>query len=165
MADDGVPGDFHFTHLTGKALGGAGLVMTEMTCVSPEGRITPACCGLYDDEQTAGVPSDRRLRARAARRRRSGMQLGHSGRKGSTKRMWEGIDEPLPDGNWEVVGPSPLAYQPGVNQVPRELTTTTSTRSRSSSSTPPVAAATRGLRPDRAALRARLPAVELHLAR
>ena len=121
MADDGVPGDFHFTHLTGKALGGAGLVMTEMTCVSPEGRITPACCGLYDDTQTQAF---RRIvdfvhtQTPAA----IGLQLGHSGRKGSTKRMWEGMDQPLPDGNWEVVGPSPLAYQPGVNQVPRELT-------------------------------------------
>ncbi len=121
MADDGVPGDFHFTHLTGKALGGAGLVMTEMTCVSPEGRITPACCGLYDDAQTQAF---RRIvdfvheQTPAA----IGLQLGHSGRKGSTKRMWEGMDQPLPDGNWEVVGPSPLAYLPGVNQVPRELT-------------------------------------------
>ncbi len=121
MADDGVPSDFHYTHLTGKALGGAGLVMTEMTCVSPEGRITPACCGLYDDEQTAAF---RRIAdfVHEHTQAKMGMQLGHSGRKGSTKRMWEGIDEPLPEGNWEVVGPSPLAYQAGVNQVPRELT-------------------------------------------
>ncbi|MEP6667063.1 MAG: bifunctional salicylyl-CoA 5-hydroxylase/oxidoreductase, partial [Nocardioidaceae bacterium] len=121
MADDGVPSDFHYTHLTGKALGGAGLVMTEMTCVSPEGRITPACCGLYDDGQTAAF---RRITdfAHEHTQAKMGIQLGHSGRKGSTKRMWEGIDEPLPDGNWEVVGPSPLAYKDGVNQVPRELT-------------------------------------------
>ncbi len=121
MADDGVPGDFHFTHLTGKALGGAGLVMTEMTCVSPEGRITPACCGLYDDTQTQAF---RRIVdfVHAQTPAAIGLQLGHSGRKGSTKRMWEGMDQPLPDGNWEVVGPSPLAYLPGVNQVPRELT-------------------------------------------
>ena len=123
MADDGVPGDFHFTHLTGKALGGAGLVMTEMTCVSPEGRITPACCGLYDDTQThafARIVDFVHEQTPAA----IGLQLGHSGRKGSTKRMWEGMDQPLPDGNWEVVGPSPLAYLPGVNQVPRELSHT-----------------------------------------
>ncbi|HEY7042884.1 MAG TPA: bifunctional salicylyl-CoA 5-hydroxylase/oxidoreductase, partial [Nocardioidaceae bacterium] len=121
MADDGVPGDFHFTHLTGKALGGAGLVMTEMTCVSPEGRITPACCGLYDDRQTTAF---RRITDFVHEQTDAavGIQLGHSGRKGSTKRMWEGMDEPLPDGNWEVVAPSPVAYKPGVNQVPRELT-------------------------------------------
>ncbi len=120
MAEDGVPGDFHFTHLTGKALGGAGLVMTEMTCVSPEGRITPACCGLYDDEQTAAfrrITDFVHTHTPAA----IGIQLGHSGRKGSTRRMWEGMDQPLPDGNWEVVAPSPLPYRAGVNQVPREL--------------------------------------------
>ena len=70
-ADDGVPGDFHLVHLGGKALGGAGLVMTEMVCVSPEGRITPGCAGLYTDEQEAAWRADRRLRARADRRRRS----------------------------------------------------------------------------------------------
>jgi anthraniloyl-CoA monooxygenase len=121
MAVDGKPGAFHFTHLTGKALGGAGLVMTEMVCVSAEGRITPACCGLYSDEHTAAFRriTDFVHQHTAAK---IGMQLGHSGRKGSTKRMWEGMDEPLEAGNWEVVGPSPLPYRPGVNQVPRELT-------------------------------------------
>ncbi|MEJ7690342.1 MAG: FAD-dependent monooxygenase [Nocardioidaceae bacterium] len=121
MAIDGVAGDFHFSHLTGKALGGAGLVMTEMTCVSPEGRITPACCGLYDD---AHVAAFRRITnfVHAETAAKIGVQLGHSGRKGSTQRMWEGMDQPLPDGNWEVVGPSPLAYKPDISQVPRELT-------------------------------------------
>ncbi|MFY9914453.1 MAG: bifunctional salicylyl-CoA 5-hydroxylase/oxidoreductase [Nocardioidaceae bacterium] len=121
MAEDGMPGPFHFTHLTGKALGGAGLVMTEMTCVSPEGRISPACCGLYDDEQAAAfrdITDFVHEHTDAA----MGLQLGHSGRKGSTKRMWEGMDEPLPDDNWDVVAPSPLPYRDGVNQVPRELT-------------------------------------------
>ncbi|MGH3500713.1 MAG: bifunctional salicylyl-CoA 5-hydroxylase/oxidoreductase [Nocardioidaceae bacterium] len=118
---DGVAGDFHFTHLTGKALGGAGLVMTEMVCVSPEGRITPGCAGMYADEH---VSAFRRITdfVHEHTAAKVGMQVGHSGRKGSTKLMWEGIDEPLPEGNWEVVGPSPLPYQPGVNQVPRELT-------------------------------------------
>jgi anthraniloyl-CoA monooxygenase len=121
MADDGMPGDFHFAHLTGKALGGAGLVMTEMACVSPEGRITPACCGIYRDAHTAAF---RRITefVHEHTAAKIGIQLGHSGRKGSTRRMWEGIDQPLPDGNWEVVGPSPLPYRSGVNQVPRELT-------------------------------------------
>jgi anthraniloyl-CoA monooxygenase len=121
MADDGLPGNFHFTHLTGKALGGAGLVMTEMACVSSTGRITPACCGIYrDDHADAFLRITDFVHEHTAAK--MGIQLGHSGRKGSTRRMWEGIDRPLPAGNWEVVGPSPLAYQPGVNQVPRELT-------------------------------------------
>ncbi len=120
-ATDGLPGDFHLVHLGGKALGGAGLVMTEMVCVSPNGRITPGCAGLYTDEQEAAW---RRIAAfvHAESAAKIGMQLGHSGRKGSTRLMWEGIDEPLPSGNWEVVGPSGLPYKEGVNQVPRELT-------------------------------------------
>ncbi len=119
-ADDGVPGEFHLVHLGGKALGGAGLVMTEMVCVSPDGRITPGCGGLYTPEQE-------RAWARIAdfvhdhTPARIGVQLGHSGRKGSTKLMWEGIDEPLPEGNWEVCAPSPLPYSDR-NQIPRELT-------------------------------------------
>ena len=121
-AVDGVAGEFHFAHLAGKALGGAGLVMTEMVCVSPEGRITPGCAGLYSRRTRRRLPPDHRLRARARRRAAIGIQLGHSGRKGSTKLMWEGIDLPLDEGNWRVVGPSPLPYQPGVNQVPHELT-------------------------------------------
>ncbi|GAA1170471.1 anthraniloyl-CoA monooxygenase [Kitasatospora gansuensis] len=115
---DGVPGDFHLVHLGSKALGGAGLVMSEMVCVSPEGRITPGCPGLWTDEQ------------RDAWRRvtdfvhenttgRIGLQLGHSGRKGSTRLMWEGIDQPLDDGNWEVIGPSAIPYGTDCH-VPRE---------------------------------------------
>ncbi|MGI8612403.1 MAG: bifunctional salicylyl-CoA 5-hydroxylase/oxidoreductase [Nocardioidaceae bacterium] len=121
VAPDGVPGDFHLVHLGGKALGGAGLVMTEMVCVSPEGRISPGCCGLWNEEQVAGF---RRITdfVHASSSAKVGMQIGHSGRKGSTRLIWEGIDRPLADGNWEVVGPSPLPYRPGVNQVPRELT-------------------------------------------
>jgi anthraniloyl-CoA monooxygenase len=121
VAVDGMPNDFHFTHLTGKALGGAGLVMTEMVCVSPEGRISPGCCGLWTDAQGAAF---RRIVDFVHRETdgKVGLQLGHSGRKGSTKLMWEGMDEPLPSGNWEVVAPSPLPYRAGVNQIPRELT-------------------------------------------
>jgi anthraniloyl-CoA monooxygenase len=120
-ATEGVPDDFHFAQLVGKALGGAGLVMTEMVCVSPTGRITPGCSGIYTDEQAERWRwiTDEVHRESAAK---IGIQLGHSGRKGSTKLMWEGIDQPLPDGNWEVVAPSPLAYRQGVNQTPRELT-------------------------------------------
>jgi anthraniloyl-CoA monooxygenase len=120
-ATDGLPNDFHLVHLGGKALGGAGLVMTEMVCVSATGRISPGCTGLYTDEQASAW---RRIVdfVHTESAAKIGVQLGHSGRKGSTRLMWEGIDEPLPDGNWEVVAPSPLPYRPGVNQIPRALT-------------------------------------------
>src|SRR5690348_18225557 len=106
-ARDGVPGDFHLVHLGSKALGGAGLVMTEMVCVSPSGRITPGCTGMYNPEQEE---SWRRIASFVHERSgaRIGIQLGHSGRKGSTRLMWEGMDDPLPEGNWEVCGPSPI---------------------------------------------------------
>jgi anthraniloyl-CoA monooxygenase len=116
---DGVPGDFHLVHLGSKALGGAGLVMTEMVCVSPEGRITPGCAGIYTPEQERAWRRvvDFTHRNSAAK---IGIQLGHSGRKGSTRLMWEGIDQPLPAGNWPVCGPSAIPYS-AANQVPREL--------------------------------------------
>jgi anthraniloyl-CoA monooxygenase len=119
-AVDGVPNDFHLVHLGGKALGGAGLVMTEMVCVSPEGRITPGCTGLWSDEQEHAY---RRIVdfVHAESQAAIGVQLGHSGRKGSTKLMWEGIDEPLPEGGWDVVGPSAVPYSPQ-SQLPREIT-------------------------------------------
>jgi anthraniloyl-CoA monooxygenase len=119
-AVDGLANDFHLVHLGSKALGGAGLVMTEMVCVSPEGRITPGCTGLWNDEQRdayRAVTDFVHQRSTA----RIGVQLGHSGRKGSTKLMWEGIDEPLEAGNWEVVGPSPVPYGAGCHR-PREAT-------------------------------------------
>ncbi len=121
-AQDGRPGDFHLVHLGGKALGGPGLVMTEMVCVSPTGRITPGCAGLYTDAQEAAWTRvvDFVHQHTAAR---IGVQLGHSGRKGSTKIMWEGMDEPLPSGGWEVVGPSAIPYS-AANAVPRQLTRT-----------------------------------------
>ncbi|MET8853269.1 bifunctional salicylyl-CoA 5-hydroxylase/oxidoreductase [Amycolatopsis sp. NPDC004625] len=120
-AVDGVPGDFHLVHLGSKALGGAGLVMTEMVCVSPEGRITPGCGGLYTPEQEAAWQRVVDF-VHAQTPARIGVQLGHSGRKGSTKLMWDGIDEPLPAGNWEICAPSALPYSDR-NQVPRELST------------------------------------------
>ncbi|MGP4047825.1 bifunctional salicylyl-CoA 5-hydroxylase/oxidoreductase [Streptomyces sp. 2A115] len=122
-AEDGVPGDFHLVHLGARALGGAGLVMTEMVCVSPEGRITPGCAGLYTGQQ---AESWRRITDFVHRRAPGtaiGVQLGHSGRKGSTKLMWEGIDEPLEEGNWPLVAASPIPYRPE-NQTPQELTLT-----------------------------------------
>lgn len=119
-ATDGVPGDFHLVHLGSKALGGAGLVMTEMVCVSPAGRISPGCAGLYTGDQEDAwrrVVDFVHSQTGAS----IGVQLGHSGRKGSTRLMWEGIDQPLPEGNWPVCGPSAIPYSP-VSQIPRELT-------------------------------------------
>jgi anthraniloyl-CoA monooxygenase len=119
-AADGTPGDFHLVHLGGKALGGAALVMTEMVCVSEPGRITPGCAGLYRPEHEAAWARIVDF-AHARSTAKIGLQLGHSGRKGSTKLMWDGMDEPLPEGNWPVVAPSPIPYKPGVTQVPHAL--------------------------------------------
>jgi anthraniloyl-CoA monooxygenase len=119
-AVDGMPSDFHLVHLGSRSLGGAALVMTEMLCVSSIGRITPGCAGMWCDDHVAAwerIVSFAHSYGGCA----IGAQLGHSGRKGSTKLMWEGIDEPLPSGNWEVIGPSAIPYSP-VNQVPREMT-------------------------------------------
>jgi anthraniloyl-CoA monooxygenase len=116
---DGVPGDFHLMHLGARALGGAGLVMTEMVCVSPDGRITPGCAGIYTPEQEQAWKRVTDF-VHASSSAKIGIQIGHSGRKGSTKLMWEGIDEPLDEGNWDVVGPSAIQYGPD-NQTPREL--------------------------------------------
>ena len=120
-AVDGVPGDFHLVHLGARALGGAALVMAEMTCVSPEGRITPACPGLWTEGQRDAwarianwihTSSDAKF----------GIQLGHSGAKGSTKVMWEGIDQPLPDDNWPIIAASSQQYLPGISQHSRAMT-------------------------------------------
>ncbi len=120
-ATDGVPDDFHFQHYTARALGGAALVMTEMTCVAPDGRITPGCTGIWNDAQTAAW---KRIVDFVHRRNgaKMGLQIGHAGRKGSTRLAWEGIDQPLDSGNWPLVAPSPLPLIEGVSQVPREMT-------------------------------------------
>ena len=118
-AEDGLIGDFHLVHLGSKALGGAALVMTEMVCVSREGRITPGCAGMYKPEHEAAFT---RLAdfVHEHTTAKVGIQLGHSGRKGSTRLMWEGMDEPLEAGNWDLIAPSPLPYLPS-SQVPREM--------------------------------------------
>ena len=118
-ATDGVPNDFHLVHLGARALGGAGLVFTEMACVSPEGRISLGCTGLYAPEHVHGWTRivdfvHERTPARIC------LQLGHSGRKGSTKLGLEGTDIPMDEGNWEVMGPSPLSHRPTM-QVPRVM--------------------------------------------
>jgi anthraniloyl-CoA monooxygenase len=119
-ATEGSPDEFHLVHIGSKALGGAALVMTEMVCVSPAGRITPGCAGMYTPEHEARW---RRVVDFVHERSTAhiGLQLGHSGRKGSTKLMWEGMDEPLPEGNWVVCAPSPIPYS-AQNQVPHQLT-------------------------------------------
>jgi anthraniloyl-CoA monooxygenase len=119
-AVDGTVGDFHLVHLGGKAIGGAGLVMTEMVCISAEGRITPGCGGLYRDDQIAGWQRIVDF-VHGHGEAKIGCQIGHSGRKGSTKLMWDGIDQPLDEGNWEIVAPSPLPYLEH-GQVPTEIT-------------------------------------------
>jgi len=118
-AVDGYVDDFHLVHLGSRALGGAGLVMTEMLCVSPVGRITPGCAGLWEQGQVAAW---RRIVEFVHERSdaKIGVQLGHSGRKGSTKLLWEGVDLPLDAGNWPLLAPSPLPYLP-VSQVPNEM--------------------------------------------
>src|SRR4051794_11267285 len=118
---DGTPGDFHLVHLGARGLGGAGLVMTEMICVSAGGRITPGCGGLYRDDHTGAWKRIVEF-VHAHGGAKIGCQLGHSGRKGSTKVMWEGEDVPLDDGNWPLLAPSPLPYLPGTSQVPRAMT-------------------------------------------
>lgn len=119
-AEDGMPNEWHLVHIGSRAVGGAGLVFVEMTDVSQEGRISPGCAGMYKPEHVAAwkrivdfvhTNSDAKI----------AMQLGHAGRKASTQRMWEGMDEPLPEGNWPIISASPLPYFP-YSQVPKEMT-------------------------------------------
>jgi anthraniloyl-CoA monooxygenase len=118
-AQDGVPGDFHLVHYGSRAIGGAGLIFTEMTCVSRDARITPGCTGLWNDQQEAAW---RRIvdfiHANSAAK--ICLQLGHAGRKGATKLMWDGMDRPLEQGGWDVLSASPIPYFPD-SQVPREM--------------------------------------------
>jgi 2,4-dienoyl-CoA reductase-like NADH-dependent reductase (Old Yellow Enzyme family) len=118
-AVEGVPDDFHLVHYGSRAVGGAGLIFTEMTCVSRDARITPGCTGLWNDEQEA---SWRRIVDFVHARSGSKicLQLGHAGRKGASKLMWDGMDRPLEDGGWDIVSASPVAYFPD-SKVPREL--------------------------------------------
>ena len=108
-AVDGVPNDFHLVHLGARASGGAALIFGEMTCVSPDARITPGCLGLWNDEQAAGW---RRIVdfVHHATPAKIGIQLGHAGRKGSTRVAWEGAYEPLAEGNWLLISASALPY-------------------------------------------------------
>lgn len=119
-ADDGVPTDWHLVHYAERAKGGAGLVITEMTCVSPEGRITPGCAGLYTDGQEAAWTRivDFVHRETAAK---ICLQLGHSGSKGSTQLGWQEMDAPLAAGNWPLIAASATPWSP-ISQRPRAMT-------------------------------------------
>jgi anthraniloyl-CoA monooxygenase len=106
-------------HLGSRALGGAALVITEMTDVSRDGRITPACTGMYKEQHVAAwarIVDFVHTRTRA----KIGMQLAHAGRKGSTKLMWEGMDEALPDGNWPLISASAIPWT-SANQIPKAM--------------------------------------------
>ena len=161
-ATDGMPNDWHLVHLGSRAIGGAGLVMTEMTDVSREGRISPDCAGMYRPEHVAGW---RRVVEFVHRHSEAkiGMQLGHAGRKGSTGRLWEAPDEPLPDGNWPLLAPSPLPYLPH-SQVPKAMTP--ADMDERSGGLRPRGPDGRGvwIRPAGAPLRPRVSAGQLHLA-
>ena len=119
-AEDGTPNDFHFVHYGERAMGGAGLVFTEMTCVSPEGRISPGCTGMWNEEH---VRAWKRVVdfVHANSKAKICLQLGHSGGKGSTKLGWEGNDVPLNSGNWPVMSASDVPWSP-VNQTPHPMT-------------------------------------------
>ncbi|GAB4359192.1 MAG: bifunctional salicylyl-CoA 5-hydroxylase/oxidoreductase [Gammaproteobacteria bacterium] len=118
-AEEGVVNDFHLVHLGSRAIGGAGLICTEATAISPEGRISPGCAGIYNDEQVAAW---RRIVdfVHAQSAGKICLQLSHSGRKGSTRLAWEGMDQPLEADNWEVVAPSAIPYADYCH-TPREM--------------------------------------------
>src|SRR5438093_307347 len=118
---DGLPADYHLVHLGARAMGGAGMVFAEMTCPTPDARITPACPGLWNDEQARGwkrivdfvhANSDAKI----------AMQLGHAGAKGSTRPAWQGIDLPLEADNWRLISASPQQYLDGVSQWSHAMT-------------------------------------------
>ena len=118
-AQDGLPNDWHLVHYGSRAIGGAGLMFTEMTDVSKDARISPGCAGIYEDAHEAAWKRIVDF-VHAQSETKFCLQLGHAGRKGATKLMWEGIDEPLEEGAWPIVSASPLPYFPH-SVVPREM--------------------------------------------
>jgi anthraniloyl-CoA monooxygenase len=119
-SQDGLPNDWHLVHYGARAIGGAGLMFTEMTDVSEQARISLGCAGMYNDAHEAAWKRIVDF-VHAQSKTKFGMQLGHAGRKGATKLMWEGIDEPLEQGAWPIISASPLPYFPH-SVVPREMT-------------------------------------------
>jgi len=118
-AEDGMPDDWHLVHLGSRAIGGAGLIIAEMTDISEDARISPGCTGIYKPEH---VTAWKRITDFVHKHSQAkiAVQLGHAGRKGSTKVLWEGMDEPLADDNWEILAPSPLPYKPH-SQTPKPM--------------------------------------------
>ncbi|MBF0297071.1 MAG: NADH:flavin oxidoreductase/NADH oxidase [Magnetococcales bacterium] len=121
-ATDGLSHEWHWAHYAGMARGGAGLVIVEATAVSPEGRITPACLGLWDDRHIEGLAAIAgAIKAGGAV---PGIQIGHAGRKASANRPWEG-DDHIPEGDprgWQTISPSALAFGAHLSRVPRAMT-------------------------------------------
>ena len=120
-AVDGLPADYHLVHLGARAMGGAAMVFTEMTCVSADARITPGCPGLYKPEHTEGWKRivdfvHQNTDAKVA------VQIGHAGAKGATKLAWDGIDKPVDSDGWPLISASPNQYLKGVSQTSREMT-------------------------------------------
>ncbi len=120
-AVDGLVQDFHLVHLGARALGGAGLVFVEMTSPSPDGRITPGCTGLYNDAQMLALKRIVDFAHASGNGAKMGLQLGHSGPKGSTQVGWEQTDEPLTTGNWPLIAASAVAFG-STNQTPSAMT-------------------------------------------
>lgn len=121
-AQDGVPNDWHLVHLGARATGGAAVVIAEATAVSPEGRISPGCTGLWNDDQaTAWAPIVNFVKRQGAV---PGIQIAHAGRKASANRPWEGDDHLAADDPraWETIGASPVAFGGNLSRVPREMT-------------------------------------------
>jgi anthraniloyl-CoA monooxygenase len=118
-AIDGMPDDWHLVHLGSRAVGGAGLIIAEASGVSPIGRISPGCAGIYLDDH---VPAWRRITdfVHARTGSKIGIQLGHAGRKAATKRMWEGHNEPVERDGWPIIGPTAEPYDKP-HQVPRAM--------------------------------------------
>jgi anthraniloyl-CoA monooxygenase len=119
-AEDGIVNDFHFVHFGSRAHGGVGLIFTEMTCPSPDARITPGCAGMYKPEHKTAwkrivdyvhQQSDAKM----------ALQLGHAGPKGSTQVGWEDENEPLLSGNWDLIAASAIPYGKN-NRIPRAMT-------------------------------------------
>jgi anthraniloyl-CoA monooxygenase len=119
-SQDGMPADWHLVHYGSRAIGGAGLMFTEMTDVSAQARISLGCAGMYNDAHEAAWKRIVDF-VHAQSKTKFCMQLGHAGRKGATKLMWEGIDEPLEQGAWPIISASPMPYFPH-SVVPREMT-------------------------------------------
>ena len=119
-AQEGLPGDFHLVHYGSRGMGGAGLIITEMTCISADARITPGCTGIWNDQQRDAWKRIVDF-VHANGEARIALQIGHAGRKGATRLASDAIDMPLQSGAWPLLAPSALPYIEAVSQIPREM--------------------------------------------